>query len=153
MASKKVWKVRIKKKPRETVDLNERYTWSKVEAPKTWYPKNAGEELAGYYGGRTLRDGMYGQYELVLVHVPNKGSFFVSGVRVIQLIDAARIEPEWPVRIVFRGLKELPAKKGDTKPRMMKQFEVLVADAIEEDVDDVDCPPSGMDSYGVVPDD
>jgi hypothetical protein len=103
-------------------DLRERYEWRKVETPKAWRPKELGEELLGFYGGKTSRSGPYGQYDLVLVHVPKRGSFLVSGTRVIQLIDAAGIEPGWPVRVVFRGVVQLDEQ------RRMKSFDVFVAE-------------------------
>jgi len=77
-------------KPREITDLRGRYEWKKIEAPKMWRPRMIGEELVGFYGGKTTRNGQWGQYEVVLVHVPGRGSFMLSGVRIIQLADASR---------------------------------------------------------------
>lgn len=114
-------------KPREVVDLRSRYQWKQVEAPKTWRPKMLGEELVGFFGGKTTRNGSFGQYEVVLVHVPVRGSFMVSGVRIIQLIDASGIETGWPVRIVWRGRMALPAT-ADGEVREMKNYEVFVAE-------------------------
>jgi len=48
-------------------DLRERYGWKKVVAPKAWRPEATGEELIGFYGGKTTRTGAYGQYDVVLV--------------------------------------------------------------------------------------
>ena len=62
-----------------TADILTRYKWKKVHAPKTWSPRTVGAELAGFYGGRTMRTGAYGQYEVVLVHVLLDGSYIISG--------------------------------------------------------------------------
>lgn len=85
----------------QPIDLRARYAWKKVEAPKTWRPSTNGEELTGFYGGKTLRNGQWGQYEVIVVHVPHRGTFMVSGTRVIQLVDAADIQTGWPIRIVY----------------------------------------------------
>lgn len=98
-----------------------RYKWKRVDAPKPWRPKDEGEELCGYYLGKTLRNGRFGQYEVALILVPARGTFMVSGTRVIQLIDAANIDVRWPIRIVWKGLIAL---SGD---RSFKDFEVFVA--------------------------
>ena len=103
-------------------EIVDRYGWRRVKAPKSWNPIEAGEELIGYYGGRTLRHGQHGQYEVVIVHVPQRGSFFVSGVRIIQLIDAALIDTGHPIRVHFEGHKELP------NGHRMKLFELDVAE-------------------------
>lgn len=117
------------KRKRAFVD---RFGWRKVEAPKPWRPTELGEELFGYYGGRTLRNGMYGQYEVIIVHVPYKGAFMVSGVKVIQLVDAAMITRGHPIRITWKGLVDV----GTDGKRPMKNFELLVAEdeeALDED--------------------
>lgn len=102
--------------------LRERFDWKKVVAPKVWRPKYNGEELIGFYGGRTVRNGQFGQYEVVLIHVPQRGAFVVNGVRIIQLIDAALITPGHAVRIVWRGMMDL----GDDKK--MRSYDVFVAE-------------------------
>jgi hypothetical protein len=50
--------------------LRAQYNWRKVHTPLPWRPDAIGEELVGFYGGKSLRDGPHGQYEVVLVHVP-----------------------------------------------------------------------------------
>jgi len=112
----------------QIVDLKSRYEWKQVEAPKTWRPKMLGEELIGFFGGKTLRNGRYGQYEVVLVHVPRRGSFMISGTRVSQLIDAAGIDIGWPVRVAWRGQMTLPEKEGDEEKKYMKLFDVFIAE-------------------------
>lgn len=109
----------------------ERFGWRKVEAPKPWRPGDLGEELFGYYGGRTIRNGQFGQYEVIIVHVPYKGAFMVSGVKIIQLIDTAMITRGHPIRITWKGLVDV----GTDGKRPMKDFELLVADepAIDEE--------------------
>lgn len=109
------------------VDLRSRYGWKKIEAPKTWRPKALGEELVGFYGGKTSRNGKFGQYEVVIVHVPARGTFMISGVRAIQLVDASGIGEGWPVRIVWRGKVRLP-ENTDGEVREMKVFDVFVAE-------------------------
>lgn len=116
------WKSAAKKTPEPAIQ--ERYEWRRVEAPKRWNPYDPGEELCGFYAGKTSRTGSYGQYEVVLVHVPNKGTFMVSGVRIIQLADASGVEIGWPVRIVWRGTQTL---SGDPDKKM-KMYEFFVAE-------------------------
>lgn len=106
--------------------IRERYSWKKVEAPKTWCPKHNGEELAGFYGGRTTRTGRFGQYEVLLVHVPGRGSFMISGVRIIQLADASCAEPGDPVRVIYLGLNMIESADGEA--RNMKLFDLYVSD-------------------------
>lgn len=106
-------------------DIRKKFSWRRVETPKPWLPKEVGEEIIGFYGGRTLR--RFGrsesdQYEVALVHIPNEGCVTISGVRVIQLLDAALIEKGHPIRIVWQGTR-LTAKNHE-----MKMFEVFVAD-------------------------
>ena len=74
------------------------------------------------YAGRTMRKGAWGQYEVVLVLVPSKGAYMVSGCQVIQLMDAAMIEVGHPVRITYNGIQET------SEERRMKLFELHVAD-------------------------
>lgn len=96
--------------------------WHKVSAPKPWNPKENGTELIGFYAGRTKRDGVHGQYEVVTVLVPYKGAFMVSGTVLIQLADAAMLTRGDAVRIVFVERKQLD--NGHT----MKVFELYVGE-------------------------
>lgn len=96
-------------------------TWRKISAPKTWRP-NAGEELLGYYAGRTKRDGKYGQYEVLTVLVPYHGMFLVSGTQLIQLADSAMLTRGDAIRIVFTGYKEL------SEDRQMKLFDLFIGE-------------------------
>ena len=102
--------------------IRERYEWKKVHAPKAWRPKDPGTELIGYFGGKTVRNGAFGQYEVVLVHVPLQGSYMVSGAHLIQLIDASMVNVGWPLRIVWLGMHLLDNGFN------VKQFEIFVAD-------------------------
>lgn len=102
--------------------LLERYKWRTVTAPRPWNPTEPGEELVGYYGGRTLRNGVHGQYEVVIVHVPMDGAYMLTGVRIAQLIDASMATIGHPVRIIWKGRVETGAG------HQMKQYEVMVAD-------------------------
>ena len=109
--------------------FREKYGWRKVQAPRSWRPRDPGEELFGYYGGRTLRNGTYGQYEVVVVHAPRSHTYTISGVKVAQLFDASLISKGHPVRVIFKGEEQL--SNGHT----MRQFELLVAegDPMRED--------------------
>jgi len=108
-------------KPKEVIDLRARYDWKKVEAPKAWRPQASGEELVGYYGGKTVRNGQWGQYEVILVNVPRRGIFMMSGTNIVQLVDAASIDIGHPIRVVWKGKIKLD------KDKEMKVFEVFVA--------------------------
>jgi len=96
--------------------------WRKVSAPKVWRPKD-GEELTGYYAGRTLRDGVHGQYEVATVLVPFKGAYLISGTMLIQLLDTAMLSRGDAVRVVFQGRKQLD------DDRVIKLFELFVGEA------------------------
>lgn len=104
------------------MDIRERYQWKRVQAPKPWRPKELDAELVGFFGGTTIRNGAFGQYEVALVHVPSTGSLMISGSKVLQLIAAAQIRVGWPVRIVWKGT--IPLSNG----RAMKDYEVFVAE-------------------------
>lgn len=103
-----------------TPTLREQYKWKKVQAPKTWNPRRYGEELVGYYGGKTTRVGPFGSYEVVIVHVPIDGPYLVSGTQVVQAADAALLTHGSPVRLIFRGRKDISGG------RTMKQIEMYV---------------------------
>lgn len=110
----------------DAVDLKARYAWKPVEIPKTWRPRTLGEELVGFFGGKSVRNGAYGQYEVVLVHVPGRGSFMLTGVRIVQLADASGVDVGWPVRIVWHGTKKIDTDDGEE--RRMKLFDLFVAE-------------------------
>jgi hypothetical protein len=99
-------------------------TWKKLERPKTWKPTEAGEEIAGYYMGRTLKDGKFGQYTVILVMVPGSDgtsqAYSVTGTALISALDGSQVQQGAMLRVVFEGMKEL----GDGKN--MKNFDVFV---------------------------
>jgi hypothetical protein len=72
------------------------------------------------------------------VAVPYKGSFMVSGSKLIQLVDAAMLGRGAAMRIVFLGCKDIGGG------RTMKDFELYAGelptadDFPEEEI----CPPS-----------
>lgn len=101
-----------------------RYKWKKVEVPRAWHPRKVGEMLVGFYAGRTTRNGAYGQYDVILVLVPGEGAFMVSGVRLMQLVDASMTETGHPVQIIYQGEKDL----GPEKDHTMKLFDFFVAE-------------------------
>ncbi len=108
--------------PRGAIEMNENIQWRKVNRPRSWRPKNNGEELIGYYCGRTLRNGQWGQYEVVTVVTPNSGALMVSGTHLIQLADVAMLKYGDAIRIKFLGVKPV----GDGHE--MKEFELYVSD-------------------------
>jgi hypothetical protein len=102
-------------------------TWRKLKRPKTWKPENSGEELVGYYLGQTIKDGRWGQYNVVMVAVPNTDGptttpYMASGSALIRAIDGGSVEVGMLVRIVYEGLKALD------DDREMKLFEVYVGE-------------------------
>lgn len=105
--------------------------WRKINAPSTWRPQD-GEELIGYYVGRTKRDGSFGPYEVVLVAVPYKGTYIVSGTKLIQLMDSGMLVRGDAVRIKFLGNKDIGEE------RTMKDFELYVGEL--EAADDLPAP-------------
>ena len=116
-----------------------RFGWRKVQAPHPWRPLHVGEELIGYYGGRTLRSGSFGQYEVALVHVPHGKSYTVTGSALIRLLDAAGVGKGHPVRIVWQGTRKTQNNHDE------KQFELLVADLetlSPEDMPEIEAEPS-----------
>ena len=126
--------------PRDALvgNLQSRYTWRKVERPKPWRPKLVGEVLLGFYGGKSVRTGTFGEYTVVIVHVPSLGSFTLSGVQVIQKFDVVDLKIGWPVRVVWQGNEDLGevveetetagVKTKKTKKKQMKRFDVFVAE-------------------------
>ena len=71
----------------ETNSIRERYQWKRVEAPKRWYPKEVGQELVGFYSGKTVRNGTFGQYEVVLISFPPPASFFFPAFQILKFFD------------------------------------------------------------------
>ena len=125
--------MRRDKRGRFTKDIDaSAVRWLKVEAPRAWKPKAVGHELVGYYGGRTLRNGPYSQYEVVVVHVPHSYTYMVSGTKIIQLVDAAAIQRGHEIRIVWQGTR----LTGDL--HTMKLFDLFVSD--REPVDESELP-------------
>lgn len=105
--------------------------WRKINAPTTWRPED-GEELIGYYIGRSKREGSFGQYEVVVVAVPYKGTYMISGTKLIQLMDSGMLVRGDAVRIKFLGRKDIG------EDREMKEFELYVGELEHED--DVPAP-------------
>ncbi len=119
-----------KKRAEATAEvLRDRYGWQKVTAPRTWRPTVPGEELCGYYGGKTSRSGVYGQYDVIVIHVPHRGTFTVSGTAILQLVDSAMVGKGHPIRIIWKGEKVLD------EVRTKKLFELFIAegDPLAED--------------------
>lgn len=109
--------------------LRERFNWQRVVAPRPWRP-DVGEELIGYYGGRTLRKGQFGQYEVVVAHVPTQGAFAITGTHLIQLIDAALIQKGHPIRVKYLGKTRTKAEDEDGRSHEMKIFDLLIAEGL-----------------------
>ncbi|HTQ47466.1 MAG TPA: hypothetical protein VMI75_32140 [Polyangiaceae bacterium] len=85
------------------------------------------EELVGFFGGKSVRNGRFGQYEVVIVHVPRRGTFMLSGVRIVQLADASGVDVGWPVRIVWKGFSPIKAQEGEEQ-KSMKVYEMFIAE-------------------------
>ena len=100
--------------------------WRKLQAPSPWKPENAGEELVGYFLGKTILDGRYSQYQVVVVAAVNEDGTTTprtaSGSALIRALDAGMVEVGHLIRIVYGGRKELD---GD---RSMKLFEVFAGE-------------------------
>lgn len=106
--------------------------WRKLERPKDWKPSEAGDELLGYYLGKTLRDGKWGQYEVAMLSVPgtsNNQVWTVSGTQVIQAIEGGGAHKGALLRVVFGGWKDLEPKE-EGEPRRMKLFECFVGEGV-----------------------
>ncbi len=99
----------------------QKFTWRKVTAPKPWHPK-PGDEIAGFYGGKSVKNGKFGQYQAVLVRIPGSNPIMVTGARIVQLIDAAMVEIGAPIHITYGGKKDIG------NDRTMNLFELQVAD-------------------------
>lgn len=106
----------VKKSNKKVPSIWERIKWKRVAAPGLWQP-SVGEELVGYYGGRTTRSGRFGQYDAALVQLPRQaGSRIVSGVKILQLLDSAGLRIGGLVRITYLGM--VPLGEG----RSMRDF-------------------------------
>jgi hypothetical protein len=94
-----------------------------------------GEELVGYYLGKTKRNGAYGEYTVVLLGVLDEAGAvgtprFVNGAALLNAVDGANVQIGALLRIVFGGLVEI---SGDRK---MKAFEVFLGEGTLS-VDDI----------------
>lgn len=100
--------------------------WHKLNRPRAWVPSEPGAEIVGYYLGQSVREGRYGQYSTVMLAVPTGHGFTqpytVSGVSLINAIDAGQIEEGYLIRIVFWGYKDLD------EDRSVKLFNVYVGE-------------------------
>lgn len=119
-----------KPKAKDKAEKLSEVKWRRITAPLVWRPV-AGEELIGYYVGRTKRDGAFGQYEVVVIAVPYKGTFTVSGTGLLNLVDSGMVTRGQAIRIFFGGYLDL----GEGK--QMKQFELYVGETERAD----DLPP------------
>lgn len=100
--------------------LLDKYEWTDVSAPQPWNPKMC-PELVGHYGGKITRVGPYGTYEVVLIKVPRLGVFTVSGVKIVELINASMVSVGHPIHVVFTGYETT------SRGYQCKQFELRVA--------------------------
>lgn len=114
-------KTNLEKATQAAERFKARYGWEKVLVPRVWRPK-PGDEILGFYGGRTLRNGQFGQYEVVIIVVPHKGAFTASGTGLINLIDAAQVAIGHPIHIRYLN-KELIESTG----KHFKVYELFVA--------------------------
>jgi hypothetical protein len=91
--------------------------WKEVEAPSTWRPRK-GDELVGWFMGRTKKNGKFGEYTVITVLVPYKGAVMVSGAKIIQLADTSMIRAGEPIKIVYLGKIDIG------EDRQMKTFKM-----------------------------
>ena len=95
--------------------------WKEVEAPTSWRPRK-GDELIGYYAGRTKKNGKFGEYTVVTVLVPYKGAVMVSGSMIVQLADSSMVRLGEPIKIVYLGKKDIG------EDREMKTFRMFIGE-------------------------
>lgn len=92
--------------------------WKEVEAPSTWRPRK-GEELVGYFMGKTMKNGKFGEYSVITVLVPYKGAVMISGTKIIQLVDTSLIRQGEPIKVVYCGQIDIG---GDKKMKTFKMY-------------------------------
>lgn len=107
-----------------SVDKLKQVKWRKINAPTTWRPE-PGDELIGFYAGCTKREGQFGEYTVVIVAVPYKGTYMISGTKLVQLFDSAMLTRGEAVRIKFLGRKDIST---EDEKREMKEFELYVGE-------------------------
>ena len=83
--------------------------WRQVDIPLPWRPSKNGEVLHGFYGGQSVRDGIHGEYTVILVLTADKKAWLLSGTEIVQLVAAAQLRRGDPVHIVWGGRKETAA--------------------------------------------
>jgi hypothetical protein len=106
--------------------------WKEVEAPTSWRPRK-GDELIGWYAGKTVKNGRYGEYTVITVLVPYQGAVMVSGSKIIQLADTAMIRPGEPIKIVYCGKIDIGEdRKMKTFKMYMGEGESLATENIPE---------------------
>ncbi len=77
--------------------------WKKVKGPTTWRPE-INDELVGCFGGRSLRNGSFGPYEIVILHTDDR-TYTVSGTVLLQLVESANPQLGDLLRVVYKGTK------------------------------------------------
>lgn len=93
--------------------------WRKVSEVRVWRPAK-GDALEGFFGGTQLINGVYGQYQVVILHT-EIGTFSVSGCKAVSLIKGAgALGREDKIKFVFKG-----AVKASTDNNM-KDFDLYV---------------------------
>jgi hypothetical protein len=102
-------------------ELRARYNWKKVTKAQRWDPEE-GDELVGYYGGQTVQNGTFGEYTVIILHVPQGGSYMLTGMKLVQLVDVSPAQVGDPMIVKWLGHK----KTGGG--HQMKDYEVKVAD-------------------------
>lgn len=104
--------------------------WKEVEAPSIWRPKK-GDELVGYFAGRTKRNGKFGEYTVITVLVPYKGAVMISGTMIVQLADSSMIRLGEPIKIIYLG------KKAIGEDREMKTFKMYMGEGEALVIEDI----------------
>lgn len=82
--------------------MTEEKRWRKVEAPRTWRPKEKGEALVGIYAGSQKRVGPHGEYNAHFVRDEQYGeSWLLSGAKLDVLFIS--VQPGSRVQVIFNG--------------------------------------------------
>jgi hypothetical protein len=120
-----------KKAPKVDQLVAEGRRWRRVETPRPWKPKEAGDSLTGVFVGWQTRRGREDTtYQIALIMTEEDGVKQlrnVSGTVIQTLFQASCITPEDKkvVRIVFRGWRN----SADAQ-RTYKDFDLYIAEEL-----------------------
>lgn len=106
--------------------LASKFAWTKAQRPQPWRPR-PGDIIVGYYGGLMSRDGAFGAYKAAIVHIPEGPCYSITGITLLQAIEASAVELRAAVRVTFVGRRNTP--NGSVK---LFDLEYASGPAIEE---------------------